>query len=387
MFSKTLSGILLVAGTTIGAGMLGIPLVTAQAGFFPALGITLCVWAFMLATGLLYLEATLWMHQGANILSMSYRFLGNGGRTVAGSIYLFLYYCLMIAYFAAGAPILIALLGFEPSFMGYLVYGVVFGGIIVFGIRAVDRINYILIFAMFLSYVVLVGVGIPEISIERLISTDYSKAFFAAPILFSAFGFHNVIPSLTTYFNRDVKVLRKAIFIGTIIPLVVYLIWQWLIIGVVPLSSIEEALEAGKPATYALQRLTGNYWISAFAKFFALFAILTSMLGVDFIADGMKIKANKTWTRIFLSCLVFLPPLLLTSLDPKIFVVAIGFAGGFGEAFLNGMLPVMMVWIGRYRIKLEGDRQLLGSRAMLSVLFIFSLIVMILEAVYVIQKH
>src|SRR5690606_10371696 len=100
MFNKTLSGTLLIAGTAIGAGMLGIPLLTAKAGFLPALGITTSVWLFMLATGFLYLEATLWMHDGANILSMSRRFLGRGGKLLAGGTFLFLYYCLMTAYYA-----------------------------------------------------------------------------------------------------------------------------------------------------------------------------------------------------------------------------------------------------------------------------------------------
>ncbi len=48
-----IGGILLVAGTTIGAGMLAIPLVTATAGFLPAFIITFFVWLFMLLTGLL----------------------------------------------------------------------------------------------------------------------------------------------------------------------------------------------------------------------------------------------------------------------------------------------------------------------------------------------
>ena len=151
MFNKTVSGTLLIAGTTIGAGMLGIPLVTAKAGFIPAMGITFAVWLFMAATGLLYLEATLWMHEGANVLSMSRRFLGRSGRIAAGGTFLFLYYCLMVAYYAAGAPIFASLLGIGASVWTYLAFGIVFGGIVFFGIKAVDRINYILMAAMFLS--------------------------------------------------------------------------------------------------------------------------------------------------------------------------------------------------------------------------------------------
>lgn len=374
MFNKTLSGTLLIAGSTIGAGMLGIPLVTAKAGFLPALGITAVVWLFMMATGFLYLEATLWMREGANVLSMSRRFLGRGGRWLAGATYLFLYYCLMVAYFAAGAPIFISFFGFEPSFWGYLIYGFVFGAIVVFGMKVVDRINYILMIAMLISYFALVGVGIPQISSERFVTQDWSKVVFAAPILFSAFGFHNVIPSLTTYFNRNVKVLRKSIFYGTLIPFIIYVIWQWLIIGIVPEAEIDRAFAEGKPVMPSNQ----------IGQFFAFFAVVTSMLGVafslvDFIADGLTRKVNRIW----LCLIVFLPPFCFAALDPNIFVTAIGFAGGFGEAFLNGLLPVAIVWIGRYRRDIVGQEQLPGKKGMLAVLFACSVIVMILEVIFI----
>lgn len=392
MFNKTLSGTLLIAGTATGAGMLGIPLITARAGFLPAMGITVAVWLFMLATGLLYLEATLWMHQGANVLSMSRRFLGRSGKLIAGATFLFLYYCLMVAYYAAGTPIFSSFLGVDLSLGAYLLFGLIFGAIVAFGLKAVDRINYILMAAMILSYIALVGVGIPQISAERFVTQDWSKVIFAAPILFSAFGYHNIIPSLTTYFDRNVRVLRRSIFWGTFIPLVIYLLWQWLIIGVVPGPAIDEALALGRPATAALQTLVGSPWVMNLGQFFAFFAIITSMLGVafsmvDFLADGFQVNANRTATRLILCFLVFIPPFLFSALDPAIFVTAIGFAGGFGEAFLNGLLPVAMVWVGRYQRQLGGHEQLGGNKGMLSALFALGVIVMILEVVFVFNEN
>ena len=87
---QIISGSLLIAGTTIGAGMLAIPLVTGVAGFWPASIVTTFVWLYMLLTGLLFLEATLWMHRGANVLSMTKRFIGEKGRLLAGGTFVFL---------------------------------------------------------------------------------------------------------------------------------------------------------------------------------------------------------------------------------------------------------------------------------------------------------
>ena len=222
---------------------------------------------------------------------------------------------------------------------------------------------------------------------DRLSGGNAYEVIFAAPILFSSFGFHNVIPSLVNYFDRDVKVLRKSILWGTFISLVVYLAWQWLVIGAVPLSAIELALVEGRPATAALQTLTGNPWVMRLGQFFAFFAIVTSMLGVafsmvDFLGDGLKDR----WLgkqRLLLCLLVFIPPLFLTAIDPKIFVMALGFAGGFGEAFLNGIIPVSLVWVGRYGRQMGGREQVPGGRWMLGLLFVLSLVVAGFEIAFV----
>jgi tyrosine-specific transport protein len=93
----------MVAGTTIGAGMLGMPLITSRSGFFPAIGVTCAVWAFMLITGLLLLEVCVKLPKNNNILSISHYFWGSKGSNAIGGLFAFLYYCLLVAYFAAGA--------------------------------------------------------------------------------------------------------------------------------------------------------------------------------------------------------------------------------------------------------------------------------------------
>ena len=392
--SKVISGTMLIIGTTIGAGILGIPLLTARAGFWPAIAITVLVWLFMVCTGLLYLESTLWMHQDANILSMTKRFLGRWGRLCSGAVYLFLYYCLMVAYFAVGAPIfgqfVQTIIRFDVGRVGdCFIFVIVFGAVVAFGLKIIDRVNYVLVIGKFLAFAALVGAGLPQIESLRIAPQNWSQLLFAAPVLFSAFGFHNVIPSLTSYFNRNVRVLRLSIWFGTGIPLIIYIVWQWLIIGAVPAGAIQAALDKGLPATAALESLTGMTWIIEAGRYFAFFAVITSMLGVafsmvDFLGDGLKLKRTG-YPRMFLTFLTFLPPLLFTLFDPKVFVTAIGFAGGFGEAFLNGILPIALVWVGRYYHKLEGKPQLPGNRLLLGGLFACAVLVMIVQIVFTIQ--
>ena len=105
----------LIAGTTIGAGMLGIPLFTAACGFYPALLMTFGVWAFMLLTGLLLLEVSLNMPEGASFLSLASRYMGAFGVAITGGLFVFLYYSLMVAYVAAGGLLLGNFLGINAN--------------------------------------------------------------------------------------------------------------------------------------------------------------------------------------------------------------------------------------------------------------------------------
>ena len=101
---------------------------------------------------------------------------------------------------------------------------------------------------------------------------------------------------------------------------------------------------------------------------------------VDFLGDGLSLK-RKGWDRCILCLLTFVPPFIITSIDPSIFIVAIGVAGGFGEAFLNGILPAWLVWVGRYRRKLRSPYLLPGGKITLAVLIAAAFIVIILEGI------
>lgn len=386
MFKKILSGSFLVAGTTVGAGMLGIPLLTAKAGFWPAVWINLGAWLIMLWTGLLYLEATLWMPVGSNLLSMSKRFFGVKGRLFSGIMFLFLYYCLLVAYYAAGAPMLALgvgkILGIQITGISvYILFGVIFGGIVGLGAKWIDRTNIILTTGLIFSYFFLISLGGPLVETERFVRADWGLSLFAMPILFSAFGYHNIIPSLVTYFGKDRKAIQKSIFIGTLMALIIYLIWQWLVIGLIPIEDIAIALQAGKPVTAALHNLTGNIWIFWIGQLFAFFALVTSLLGVsfsmvDFFADGLKMQRHG-WKRGGLSFITFFPPLILSMMYPAVFDKALGIAGGIGEAILNGLIPIGLVWVGGFAKGLKkaqfGENRLILTFGVIIIAFVMLL--------------
>ena len=388
---RLVSGIFVIAGTMMGAGMLGMPLVMAMSGFWPGLTVTVLVWFFMYCTGLLLLEVTLWMPSGSHVLSISRRFLGKWGGWISGGCFAFLYYCLMIAYFAAGSPLLAefleAILGGKGAFAGwkmFVLFASFFGTVVAIGAKSIDRVNLVLSVGMGLCWFILIGSGGKEVDPIRLRWANWPAIGFPIPVLFGAFGFHNVIPSLCSYLNRDRKALRLAIFWGSFLPLVVYVIWQWLVIGAIPKAILEKTFLEGGSVTMAFETVTGCPIFPIVGKYFAFFAIVTSTVGVafsmvDFLEDGFEVRSSKKLVRFALTLLTFLPPCLLVSLYPKVFTLILGIAGGFGEAFLNGLLPISLVWVGKYVCKLPTYLPWLQNKKSLSLLFFFTLYVVFLE--------
>ena len=86
-----LGGSFLIAGTTIGVGMLALPIATGEAGFLPSISIYFLCWLFMLCTGLLLLEVCQWMPKDSNLITMAHKLFGPWGKGLCWAVYLFLF--------------------------------------------------------------------------------------------------------------------------------------------------------------------------------------------------------------------------------------------------------------------------------------------------------
>lgn len=385
---RVMAAMFLVAGTCIGGGMLALPVATGISGFFPSLVIMALCWFCMTATALMLLEVSLWMGEDAHVISMTSRILGLPGKAVSWLLYLFICYASIVAYSAGGGiQIAMALKSFfgllVPKDLGALIFILVFGSVIYMGNRVVGRVNAILFIGMIAAYFALIGTGIDEVNVDYLFKHKWSGALMSIPLLLTAFSFQTMVPSLTPYLNKHAPSLRIAVIGGTILAFLVYAIWQWLILGIVPVegpNGLAEALRRGEPATQFLREHVGGTWIISIAEFFAFFAIVTSFLGIalglfDFLSDGLSIQ-KKGWGKVVLGLLIVVPTIIFATQFERAFLVALDTSGGFGDSILNGIIPVLMVWIGRYRMNLaNGNRMFGGKPFLIAVLafFVFTL--------------
>src|SRR5690606_29158658 len=98
-----------------------------------------------------------------------------------------------------------------PQWLWTMIYVGAIGSIVFFGTRTVDHINMILISGVILSYFAFIAVSAEYVDFSLLAWSNWGKAWLALPILFTAFTFQVIIPTLMTYMERNVRKIRLAI--------------------------------------------------------------------------------------------------------------------------------------------------------------------------------
>ena len=249
------------------------------------------------------------------------------------------------------------------------------------GTAGVDFVNRLLMACLVGSYLLLIIFLPSQVQENLLFHADWAPLAYAAPVVLISFGYHIIIPSLSTYVNHDRKALYSMVIFGSLIALIVNIVWEFLVLGSVPLTGptgLAAAWKVGAPATAAIASLVKTQWLSTGAYFFSFFAIITSFLGValslaDFLTDGLEIK--KSWEgRLLAIGLTFLPPLLFVYSYQRGFLLALEYGGAF-MAILLGFLPAAMAW------KLESPKfyKTTWGRIILVSTMVFSLSVVVIN--------
>lgn len=366
--SKIIGGLLLIIGTSIGGGMLALPIANASHGLIPSIFYLILCWAIMLTGALYILEANLNLPIGKDMVSMAAATLGPWGLLVAWVAYLALLYSLLSAYLAGGTEITLSFFKmFQlniPSFVATLIFTFTFGSTVYKGIRRVDLVNRGLMFAKLAIYFILVLWIAPKSNIANFNEGTYKPYFNDFMVMITAFGFAIIIPNLRVYFNDDTKTLKKIIIWGSLIPLFCYILWDATIMGAIPINGadgllklFDNPLPTTSLASLLSSRLNNSLIINLFNSFTSI-CMLTAFLGValcltHFLADGLKLKPSGAESNM-LFVITFLPPMLIVLFFPNIYIAALNKAGMFCTILLL-ILPAMMVLKIRYH-KYSGNK-------------------------------
>ena len=395
--SKLIGGTLLMIGTTIGAGMLALPIATAKLGFPGAVLLFILCWLAMVTCAFLFLEAVLWLPFNSNMISMAGATLGRLGQIVTWVVYLVLLYSILSSYVAGGGDLFHYLLAKQnihvSNGFAACLFTLLFGTVVYFGIKSVDYVNRGLMFGKLGALLVLILLMLPHVNFSHL--DEGSLHYFLSPssitVTAVAFGSLMIIPSLRAYFGKDLVSLKKAIFIGMFIPLLCYIGWDLVISGVIPYSAspgliqIAQSDDSNSLLLATVSLLLNKKLVTILAQFFTSICMTTSFLSIslslsDFLSDGLR-TPKEGWGLPFIMVLTFLPPLVIENLYPDAFLRGLNYAG-VCCFILMMLLPPLMVWSGRYYLKLPdkhaGSFTVPGGKPLLCILIALAIFMIIL---------
>ncbi|MBY8148499.1 aromatic amino acid transporter [Vibrio fluvialis] len=376
MQSKLLGSTLIIASTTIGAGMLALPLASAGIGFSTSLMIMLALWALMAFTALLMVEIHQYADKDATLHTLAKQILGNKGKWIATFAMLFLFYALCAAYIAGGGAQftnrISEFTGLEVSGpTGTLIFTLIVAAVVTIGTGTVDRVNRLLFAGKMVAMVMVLTFLAPNVSQSYLLSMPLGQGLIVAsiPVIFTSFGFHGSIPAIVNYLDGHTPSLRKAIVVGSAIPLVIYVFWQVVTLGVVSQPDLVD--NAGLSALIGtLSQTVHQSNLGHVIGIFADLALLTSFLGVslglfEFMGDTIR-KKDGNMNRIVASLVTFTPPLMFALFYPQGFIMALGYAA-IALAVLAIFLPLVMVARVRRQANNNDYYQVMGGTPALAI--------------------
>lgn len=319
-----------LAGTTIGAGILGLPYVFSKTGFFIGIGWLIFLGLIMLFVNLTLGEITLRTKDTHQLPGYARKYLGKKAEKIMLIAVLFGIYSALLAYLIGEGESLSLLL------TGTLKYSVIFGtlfwGIITLllreGLKGLKKIESIGVVAIIFIILSLLIKNIGDIKLNNLIYYDTSNFFFPfGVVLFSLLGFL-AIPEIKRELGKNTKLMKTSIILGMSIPFLLYSIFSLIFIGIL-------GKEIPPVATFA------------FGGLVLILGILT-MFSCSFINNfaikdifNFDLKAKKVTTIFFVHLFPLILYLFINYFNLSSFTKIIGL-GGAVSGGITGILIMLI---------------------------------------------
>ncbi|EQC01611.1 tryptophan permease [Photorhabdus temperata subsp. temperata M1021] len=181
------------------------------------------------------------------------------------------------------------------------------------------------------------------------------------------------------YYGKEPQKIKKCLFIGTLMALVLYLVWLIGTMGNIPRSGFIKITEQGGNIDVLVQSLSGGLnsaTLNLLLTLFSNFAVASSFLGVtlglfDYLADLFKFDDTKLG-RFKTALVTFLPPMVGGMIYPNGFIYAIGFAG-LAATVWAAIVPALLARASRKRFGSPAYR-VWGGNAMIGLILLFGVL-------------
>ncbi|MGM5485017.1 MAG: aromatic amino acid transport family protein [Nanobdellota archaeon] len=366
--------ITLLIGTTIGAGILGIPYALYRGGFLTGLIVAVVVALAMIFINLFIGEITLRTNKTYELSGYASKYLGVKGRNIMVITMVLGIYGSLVAYLIGQGEVLEALLPVTPL-QGTIIFFLLASMLLYKGLSVIGRFEQWMVIGIALITIALYFMSVGNINADYLTGFNGMNIFMPFGVLVFAFKGMVAIPEMKEELCKNKRKLKKAIIIGGLLPLALYIVFSFVVIGT-------SAVEFGSGETMANLVLDETLGKTAglLMNVFAFFAMATSFLSL-----GLALKwvfhldfglSNKiSWLA------TIIPPIAVVLLGLTSFISTLGYVGA-----VTGGLQAVLVVVMHNRSRRLGERDpeftVTGSRVIAALLIVFFLAGMVFGTMY-----
>lgn len=332
--------VFMITGMTIGAGILGLPYVVSQVGLIIGLIYILVLGLVVMMLNLIIGEIAVRTKENFQLPGFAGKYLGSWAKTVMSLIIILTGYGALLAYIVGEGEALSAMFGGDKVWWSVCFWSI--GSILIWrGLQTVKNVEKILSVIVIGLIVGLCLFLLDKFQVTNFFYSDLTKLFLPYGVILFALNATPAIAEAHALLPNSQKHFRKAIIIGGLIPIAVYMLFVLAVVGFSGLNTTEIA-------TIGLDHQFGG-WVNACANLFAALAMGTGFLGV-----GIALKQSLVWDhkvgRHLAEFAVVSVPLILFLFGFRSFVSILDIIGGL----FIGIEAVLLVMIA-YKARKRGD--------------------------------
>lgn len=333
-----------LVGTVVGAGVFGLPYVFSRAGFSIGLVFLLIFGVVAILVHLMYGEVVLRTQGKHRFVGFVATYFGRNWRRVSTPLVMLELYGSLLAYIILGGKFTRILFG--RGDMSEAIFSLSFFAVgsllIFFGIRSVSLSEFVMSFFLVGIIALLFILGIPHLDLKDFQGIDEKNIFLPYGVILFALAGGAAIPELPDILRGNKRALKRVIIYGTLIPVLLYVVFVTSVIGISGEGVSEEAIEGLVPHL-------GNAAVFLGALF-GLFAVFTSflVLGIN-LRDTFLYDYKKP--RFVAWLLALVPPMVLFMAGVNQFIGVIGFVG----AIAGGITGIFIILL-HMKVQREGTR-------------------------------
>lgn len=343
-----------LTGTIIGAGILGLPYVFSQSGFLYGLFWLIILSAIMLVISLALGEVVQNTKGNHQLAGYAKKYLGKTGQKIVILAMFIEIYAATLAYLIGEAQSLSQI--FTGSLNYAILFGIGFWLIMTFlmheGLKGLKKIETYGVLAVILIVISLFFYLFPQIQSQNLSIVSNQNFFFPIGVILFAFLGFTSIPELKMEIKGEIKNLKKAIIVGSLIPLILYILFTFTFVGTLGKNINPVATLSFGPIVTILGIFT------MLTSYFVLSFSLKDMLQYDLNLSRPKVFF---WTSIFPLFLF----LIVSSLKFIDFATVLSVGGALAATLLG-----ITVLIMNHKAKIKSKNRLKISKKIIIIISI-----------------